>query len=127
MPPPRSQAGDLIILEEAAYCDPGLISEVVVPLLSMSKSVLLCISTLLDGGNRARAQFLEDGKRHDLRGLDSRSHPLACARRLFQNVRSIYLLACASMLTARIRHGQVQPLRLAGPPALCQHPDFTRV
>ena len=55
--------------EEAAYCDPGLISgelawftflghsyacgvlaEVVVPLLSMSNSVLLCISTLLDSG-----------------------------------------------------------------------------
>ena len=27
----------------------------------MSKSVLLCISTLLDGGNRARAQSLEMG------------------------------------------------------------------
>jgi len=32
-----------IILEEAAYCDPGLVSEVVVPLLSMQQSVLLCI------------------------------------------------------------------------------------
>lgn len=28
---------------------------------SMSKSVLLCISTLLDGGNRARAQFSKMG------------------------------------------------------------------
>ena len=27
----------------------------------MSKSVLLCISTLLDGGNRARAQSLKMG------------------------------------------------------------------
>ena len=34
-----------------AYCDPGLVSEVIVPLLSMQSSVLLCISTLLDGGN----------------------------------------------------------------------------
>lgn len=34
-----------------AYCDQGLVSEVVVPLLSMASSVLLCISTLLDGGN----------------------------------------------------------------------------
>lgn len=34
-----------------AYCDPGLVNEVVVPLLSMSSSVLLCISTLLDGAN----------------------------------------------------------------------------
>jgi len=61
-----------IILEEAAYCDPasrirsrarlravstpcdcsqGLVSEVVVPLLSMQQSVLLCISTILDSGN----------------------------------------------------------------------------
>ena len=31
----------LFVQEEAAYCDPGLISEVVVPLLSMSNSVLL--------------------------------------------------------------------------------------
>ena len=29
----------------------GLVSEVVVPLLSMQSSVLLCISTLLDGSN----------------------------------------------------------------------------
>jgi len=46
----KGVAGDVIILEEAAYCDPGLISEVVVPLLSMSNSVLLCISTLLESG-----------------------------------------------------------------------------
>ena len=39
--------------QEAAYCDPGLVSEVVVPLLSMQQSVLLCISTILDSGNRA--------------------------------------------------------------------------
>lgn len=37
--------------QEAAYCDPGLVSEVVVPLLSMQQSVLLCISTILDSGN----------------------------------------------------------------------------
>jgi len=53
---PREQSlkgvsGDVIILEEAAYCDPGLVSEVVVPLLSMQQSVLLCISTILDSGN----------------------------------------------------------------------------
>lgn len=34
-----------------AYCDQGLISEVVVPLLSMSESVILCISTLLESSN----------------------------------------------------------------------------
>ena len=44
-------SGEVIILEEAAYCDKGLIDEVVVPLLSMRSSVLLCISTLLDTGN----------------------------------------------------------------------------
>lgn len=33
------------------YCDAGLVNEVVVPLLSMQSSVLLCISTLLDGAN----------------------------------------------------------------------------
>jgi hypothetical protein len=38
-------------VQEAAYCDPGLVSEVVVPLLSMQSSVLLCISTILDSGN----------------------------------------------------------------------------
>ena len=47
----KGVSGDVIILEEAAYCDPGLVSEVVVPLLSMQSSVLLCISTILDSGN----------------------------------------------------------------------------
>jgi len=47
----KGVSGDVIILEEAAYCDPGLVSEVVVPLLSMQQSVLLCISTILDSGN----------------------------------------------------------------------------
>ena len=32
------------------YCDEGLIKEVVMPLLSVSSSVLLCISTLLESG-----------------------------------------------------------------------------
>ena len=39
------------LLAWQAYCDPGLVSEVVVPLLSMQQSVLLCISTILDSGN----------------------------------------------------------------------------
>ena len=47
----KGVSGEVIILEEAAYCDKGLIDEVVVPLLSMRSSVLLCISTLLDTGN----------------------------------------------------------------------------
>ena len=40
-----------LCLSWQAYCDAGLVSEVVVPLLSMQSSVLLCISTLLDGSN----------------------------------------------------------------------------
>ena len=47
----KGVSGEIVILEEAAYCDAGLVSEVVVPLLSMQSSVLLCISTLLDGAN----------------------------------------------------------------------------
>lgn len=50
-------SGNLIILEEAAYCDQGLVSEVIVPLLSMQESVLLCISTLLDGSNHYSKMF----------------------------------------------------------------------
>ena len=45
------------MLEEAAYCDKGLLSEVVIPLLSMQRSCLLCISTLLDGGNHYSKMF----------------------------------------------------------------------
>ena len=69
-------------LAQAAYCDPGLISEVVVcvfcfhattcfyvtcvcalrPLLSMQQSVLLCISTILDSGNHyTKMMELTDG------------------------------------------------------------------
>ena len=44
--------------------DPGLISEVIIPLLSMQNSVLLCISTLLMSGNHYSRMFAlkhEDG------------------------------------------------------------------
>lgn len=50
-------SGDVIILEEAAYCDPQLIGEVVVPLLAMQSSCLLCISTLLERGNHYSRMF----------------------------------------------------------------------
>jgi hypothetical protein len=54
-------SGDIIILEEAAYIDQGLVNEVVVPLLSMQQSVLLCISTLLDQGNHySKMMMLKD-------------------------------------------------------------------
>ena len=39
------------VCSPSQYCDAGLVNEVVVPLLSMQSSVLLCISTLLDGAN----------------------------------------------------------------------------
>lgn len=54
-------SGDLIILEEAAYCDQQLIAEVVVPLLTVQSSVLICISTLLEGNNHYSRLFeIED-------------------------------------------------------------------
>tara|TARA_B100001109_G_scaffold243521_1_gene229429 strand:- start:57 stop:647 length:591 start_codon:yes stop_codon:yes gene_type:complete len=40
-----------------AYCEAGLISEVIVPLLSMQQSCLLCISTLLESGNHYSKMF----------------------------------------------------------------------
>lgn len=45
------------MLEEAAYCDIQVINEVVVPLLSMTDSVLLCISTLLESTNHYTKMF----------------------------------------------------------------------
>ena len=53
----KGVAGDVIILEEAAYCDPGLVSEVIIPLLTMQSSCLLCISTLLAGDNHYSKMF----------------------------------------------------------------------
>lgn len=77
----KGVSGNLIILEEvrssrlphlhnltlcarakAAYCDSGLVSEVIVPLLSMQESVLLCISTLLDGSNHYSKMFELNGE-----------------------------------------------------------------
>ncbi len=48
---------DRVVCSQAAYCDPGLISEVIVPLLSMQQSCLLCISTLLESGNHYSRMF----------------------------------------------------------------------
>lgn len=45
------------MLEEAAYCDPQMIKEVVMPLLSVKESVLLCISTLLGSSNTYSKMF----------------------------------------------------------------------
>ncbi len=57
----------MIILEEAAYCDPGLVAEVVVPLLSMQQSVLLCISTILDSGNHySKMMEMQDDYGHPI-------------------------------------------------------------
>ena len=47
----KGVGGNIVILEEAAYCDPQVVKEVVVPLLAMRESVILCISTLLVHNN----------------------------------------------------------------------------
>ena len=63
----KGVSGDVIILEEAAYCDPGLVAEVVVPLLSMQQSVLLCISTILDSGNHySKMMEMQDDYGHPI-------------------------------------------------------------
>lgn len=43
----RLAGGDVLILEEAAYCDPGFFYETVAPILTVGRTSLLCISTLL--------------------------------------------------------------------------------
>ena len=76
-------------------CDPGLISEVVVPLLSMSNSVLLCISTLLDGGNHyssCHARCLAFYPPHCQGGaclLPNLLSVLVCAGKMFDLVDSV--------------------------------------
>lgn len=42
----KGTGGDCLILEEAAYCDPGFFFETVAPLLLVGRTSLLCISTL---------------------------------------------------------------------------------
>ena len=42
----KGTGGDVIILEEAAYIDPGFFYETVAPLLIMGNTTLLAISTL---------------------------------------------------------------------------------
>ena len=67
------------------------------PLRSMSKSVLLCISTLLDGGNHCESARLAVGPR-------------------------LWGYADSRPALPFFRFQDVQSLRLAGTPALCQHP-----
>ena len=47
----KGTGGDLIILEEAAYVDPGFFYETVAPLLCMQQTCMLAISTLRDSFN----------------------------------------------------------------------------
>lgn len=42
----KGTGGDVLILEEAAYCDEGFFYETVAPILSIGNTSLLCISTL---------------------------------------------------------------------------------
>jgi hypothetical protein len=53
----KGVGGNIVILEEAAYCDTQVVNEVVLPLLSMRDSVLLCISTLLESSNHYSRMF----------------------------------------------------------------------
>ena len=47
----KGSGGDLIVCEEAAYMDPQVFYEVVVPLLGMRDTALIAISTILDPSN----------------------------------------------------------------------------
>jgi hypothetical protein len=42
----KGTGGDVIILEEAAYCDPGFFYETIAPLMLIGRTSLLAISTL---------------------------------------------------------------------------------
>lgn len=53
----KGVGGNVVVLEEAAYCDQQVINEVVLPLLSVKDSVLLCISTLLGASNMYSKMF----------------------------------------------------------------------
>jgi len=106
----------VIVLEEAAYCDPGLISEVIVPLLSMQSSCLLCISTLLESGNHYSKMFeLTDSIGNKLFDTISISlvceacmkteHPERCTHKLADMPRcaSQYLLSSCSAAAPQLR------------------------
>jgi hypothetical protein len=47
----KGTGGDVLILEEAAYCDPGFFYETVAPLLCIGTTSMLCISTLTSSIN----------------------------------------------------------------------------
>ena len=47
----RGTGGDLVILEEAAFIDESVFNEVVIPLLEVSNTALVGISTPLDKNN----------------------------------------------------------------------------
>lgn len=84
------------------YCDAGLISEVVVPLLSMSQSVLLCISTLLDSGNHySKMMNLKDENGREI--FENISITLVCDVRFHTKFYTkCYATACLSFQPARV-------------------------
>lgn len=47
----KGTGGDVLILEEAAYCDPGFFYETVAPLMLIGRTSMLCISTLTSSIN----------------------------------------------------------------------------
>jgi len=151
-----------------AYCDPGLISEVyvclytrvhnivtnmyscvllctrsVVPLLSMSNSVLLCISTLLDGGNHyssCHARCLAFYPPHCQGGaclLPNLLSVLVCAGKMFDLTDSVgrklfesiaITLVCADCLKTehRKRHALLLCYLHVLTPLLCSQPKSAR-
>ena len=124
-------------------CDPGLISEVVVPLLSMSNSVLLCISTLLDGGNHyssCHARCLAFYPPHCQGGaclLPNLLSVLVCAGKMFDLVDSVgrklfesiaITLVCADCLKTehRKRHALLLCYLHVLTSLLCSQPKSAR-
>lgn len=47
----KGTGGDVVVLEEAAFCDPGFFFETVAPLMLIGRTSLLCISTLTGSYN----------------------------------------------------------------------------
>ena len=96
----KGVSGEVVVLEEAAYCDPGLVNEVVVPLLSMQSSVLLCISTLLDGANHY-SKMINLRDEHGAKVFESLQISLVCGTNRFMNTRRSQAHLCAPPLFGR--------------------------
>lgn len=73
----KGTGGDVIVLEEAAYCDPGFFYETVAPLMLIGRTSLLAISTLTSEINfYSRLIKMRDS----LTQVDARVHVCWCAK-----------------------------------------------